>query len=220
MANFDGARGRLFLWSHALEQCQVFLALAERADEELESGRATEKTMRDEPKRQAYIESLPDYVPGPRNLSHLAAAENAYPADFGNIRDCYRIRDACRMLAIVFFCQPFNVGNSGDGVATNDRQFREQYFPPVLEAAFPAQSDRDSFVQLLDRLKVVRDKVIAHGDAQFFQYADNGSVSAMKMHEQSLQGIDFKRFAALLGHSFARSMRLPCKLLWLKAAWG
>lgn len=199
MANFDGARGRLFLWAHALGQCQRLLEMAERANEELESGRAIEKTMRDEPKRRAYIESRPDYEPaGPQKLSHFVAADNAYPADFGHYGDCSRICDACRMLAIVFFCQPFNVGNSGEGVAKNDLHFREKYLPEVLEAAFPSQSDRDSFVQLLDQLKVVRDKVIAHGDAHFFQYADNGSISGIKMHEQSLKGIDFKQFATLL----------------------
>jgi hypothetical protein len=189
-------QSRLMLWLAALEQAKRLLQLADRASTALGSVEVQDRDKRHVDSAQAYARSQPDYEPGVQKLSHFLAHDMQHPREFPDSIDCFEISDACRMLALIFFCQVLKAGYAEiDNVASNSRAFVSEHLDRVLCIAFPNANDRVNFDALRKAAEDARDEMLAHADASAFEVASIGCGMRHKLHVTALKGIDFSVLA-------------------------
>lgn len=121
-------RGRLWLWSSALDECELILMILRRNAAEIDSGRPSEKDQRFSAAFQEYLKSKPNYVPGKIKRSDLVEFSELHPREYPALTDCIPIQNYLRMLAVVLFCQMLNMGNYDPGRASrNIKNFVETH---------------------------------------------------------------------------------------------
>lgn len=188
-------QSRLLLWMSALEQTKRLLRLAERALAAQGSAEMNAKLQKHCESSQAFARAQPDYTPGMQKSSHFSAHDELYPREFADPIDCFETANACRMLAIVFFCQVFKGGYAEDGnVAGNKPEFIRGHLDNILCLAYPHQEARNAFSSMRMLIESARDNMLAHADAKAFEVTSFDAGMHLKLHAAALTGIDFSAF--------------------------
>lgn len=192
-------RGRLWLWSGALEECKRLLELAVRAEAEMKSTTAQEKEQRFTNALHEFSCAQPDYTPEMQKLSHLVAFKKIQQREFGAETDCFSITNYFRMLAIVFSCQIFNIGYGVERkAAQNTKAFVNFHLGNILRTVFTTPEDREQFDRLCSQLIAARNEMIGHADARAFSIVHGHPISTMRMSIDAIQDIDFQYLASIL----------------------
>lgn len=183
---------RLYLWESALREAGLLLALASRAWAAKDMPEVKDRDAEYLQAMHAHIRARPDYEPGTQKLSHIRDYQQANPRPLGDALDYFGYYNACRMLAVVFFCQLFKSGFEEEtSVARNSPSFVTRHMNELLsQADFSAEESRE-FDELRDRLETARDKMLAHADGGAFEFRDNPAGFQYKLHIAALDGIDF-----------------------------
>jgi hypothetical protein len=191
------SQGRLMLWRMALNECQHLLELAARAEEEMKSSAATEKEERYKQAFSEFAKTQPDYVSDQIKGMHFDAFKKMQKREFGAFTDCSAVKDYCRMLAIVFFCQILNDGHRAPGsAAENDKAFRNGALEEI-KRKLCASLDEKRFDNLCVSLKTARDEMIGHADGNGFGIEHSAQWRRAKVFSSALQGIDFEYWQSL-----------------------
>lgn len=192
-------RGRLLLWSSALDECTSILKISQRNESEMESGRPSQKEQAFTDAFRIWQESQPSYTLGSLKLSEHIEFSGTYPKEYPAFTDCIQIRNYMHMLAVVLFCQILKSGRYDEGsVAGNTKHFIQTHLEEILHSVFPTTSERERFEQFKDAFLIARDKMIGHADGPAFGLQHGTQVSRMKMIVPSVEGIDFKYMAEIL----------------------
>lgn len=187
---------RLHLWQTALRETRMLLALARRAWAAKDTAAVIDKENEYTQARNAYIRSRPDYAPGIQKLSHFLEFETANPRPLGDSLDYFGFYDACRMLAIIFFCQLFKSGYEDKSVvAGNSRLFVNEQLAKLLQRANFSDAELIDFELLRQRAETARDKMLAHAEGPEFDFQEMPTGFHFKMPIASLDGIDFALLA-------------------------
>lgn len=195
------SQGRLMLWRMAIIQCQKLLELARRAEKEMFSPEVDEKEKRYRQAAREYAEAQPDYISGEWNR-HFDAFKKQQQREFGAYIDCGDVKNYCRMLAIVFFCQIFNKGHSASGaVAANNDDFRKNYLNSVIDKVFNSQDEKQRFDDLCKLLRNARNEMIGHADGEKFEIKHPTATLPVRSANDfriALEGIDFSYWQSIL----------------------
>lgn len=192
-------RGRLWLWSAALDECSAILKISQRNESELASERPSLKEEVFSDAFKQWRESRPGYTPGPLKLSEHVEFSNLQPKEYPAFTDCIQIRNYTHMLAVVLFCQMLNPGRYHEGsVAGNTKHFIQTHLEEILNAVFPAACERERFEKFKEACLVARDKMIGHADGPAFDLQHGTPVSKMKMIVTAVDGINFEYMAEIL----------------------
>lgn len=192
--------GRFLLWHSALNECEHLLKLTKRAEIEMHSQDAIDKEDRYEIALNHYASKQSDYTPGTMKSSHAVAFSKIQQKEFLAYTDCYCIKDALLMLAVVFFCQLFNIGYKSEGkAATNNKKFRDQHFTNILMIAFPRTDERNSFERFAEQLISARNGMIGHADGNAFNISHGTPITTMKGYTAAIEDIDVVYWASILG---------------------
>lgn len=185
-------RGRLWLWSSALNECELILMILRRNAAEIDSGRPSEKEQRFSAAFQEYLNSKPNYVPGKLKHSDLVEFTELHPKEYPAFTDCISIQNYLRMLAVVLFCQMLNRGNYDPGRASgNTKHFVETHIEQIRNSVFSSDSAKEEFRRFCGACLTARDQMIGHADGAAFQIEHGTPVSKMKMVSASIERIDF-----------------------------
>ncbi len=186
---------RILLWMSTLDEVKSLLRLAERALVAQTSEEVSAKDWKHLNSYHSFARSQPDYTPEVQKSSHLEAHNELHPREFADSVDCFAIANACRELAIVFFCQIFKSGYAENGnVASNNAKFIRDHFDQVVMLAFPKDDDRNDFFTLRAQLESARDSMLAHADASAFELTEFEFGVRHKLHSEALKGINFSTF--------------------------
>jgi hypothetical protein len=192
-------QSRLLFWMTALNDARDFLVLGDRALEAQSSEEVRERERRDSDALQRYRVAQPNYVPGTLLLSHVMEFRQVRPREFADYIDCLHVVVSARMFAIVLICQIFKPGNAAQGmVASNTREFVSRHLDRVLDVAGFDEIERSAFSELRTQLEVVRDKVLAHADADAFKHFKLPDGSRLEARAIALKGIDFARLRSFV----------------------
>lgn len=192
-------RGRLWLWSGALNECAKILKLVGRNQRELDSGRPLDKENIHSSAFQAWLKDQPDYKPGPINFSQVIAFSDIHPTDYPAFTDCFLIEKYAHMLAVVLFCQMLNSGKYHEGaVAGNTKHFVQKHLDQILEKIFTTKDEIDKFYAFKESCLKARDGMIGHADGAAFNMRHGNPASSMKMVTSAVENIDFKYMASIL----------------------
>ncbi len=185
-------RGRLWLWSSALDECELILMILRRNAAEIDSGRPSEKDQRFSAAFQEYLKSKPNYVPGKLSPSDLVEFSELYYRGYPALTDCNLMQNYLRMLAVVLFCQMLNMGKHDPGRASgNTKNFVTTNIEQILNTVFSSNSELEEFYRFRDACLTARNEMIGHADGAAFQIDHGTPVSKMKMISASVEGIDF-----------------------------
>ncbi len=100
------------------------------------------------------------------------------------------VRDSAIEMAIIYFCQIVNNGNSdSERVAINNREFRQRYWRPWVNFAI-GNSDTSYFDETVELIKRARDQMLGHADGRAFEVEHVGPITMAKQHRQSWKDID------------------------------
>jgi hypothetical protein len=185
-------RGRLWLWSSALDECANMLKTAQRAEIEMSSQDAIAKEERYVIALNEFSRDQPDYESGVSKLAHLSEFQKIQSKEFPSFTDCSCIKDYCRMLAIVFFCQIFKQGKPVSGVvANNNGPFREIHLKKLRDDLFQTEHNKKVFDEFCDQCESARDKMIGHADGYAFDIKHGTSISTMNNFRVAIKEINF-----------------------------
>jgi hypothetical protein len=191
---------RLFLWLGALHQTSSLLALAARAALAAESETVKERDAAHTAAMHQWISQRPDYEPGTQKLSHFLDFEELIPRPLGCAVDMYGYRDACQMLAIVFFCQVFKSGYAEvNAVSDNRQQFVAAHLEALYTLAAFTLEDRVAFELLRESIETARDGMLAHADGEAYAFRENPVGFSVNLPSKALERIDFPLFKILVG---------------------
>ncbi|MGC9491475.1 hypothetical protein [Vibrio genomosp. F10] len=102
------------------------------------------------------------------------------------------VRDSSIELAIIYFCQIVNNGNSdSECVASNSREFRQQYWRPWVNFAID-DSEVSYFDETVELIKRARDQMLGHADGRAFEVEHVGPMTVAKQYRQSWKDIDIE----------------------------
>lgn len=192
-------RGRLWLWSAALDECSAILKISQRNESEMQSERPSQKEKTFSDAFQQWRESQPGYTSGSLMLSEHLEFSRLHQKEYPAFTDCSQIRNYTHMLAVVLFCQMLKPGNYQEGsVANNTKHFVQTHLEEILNVVFPAAPERERFELFKDACLVARDKMIGHADGPAFDVQHGTPVSKMKMIVTAVEGIDFMYMADIL----------------------
>jgi hypothetical protein len=196
--NKNELKGRFWLWVSAISQTQDLLHLASRSFEAKDQENIVGQFKVDNDKFHEFRKTLPDYKEETMNVNHFSMFNSIYKKKFPELVECFSIHDACIELAIVYFCQIMNPGNSDPGNASrNDRSFIDMHLNKIASRALSGE-EMLKFNSLCVELKTARDKMLGHADAKAFNINHGEQVSSMKMHRQSWQEIDINFWREIL----------------------
>ncbi|BCI77695.1 hypothetical protein [Vibrio cholerae] len=116
-----------------------------------------------------------------------AVALGSYSAD-----EIKLVRDSSVEMAIIYFCQIVNNGNSDfERVAINNREFRQRYWRPWVNFAID-NSDAIHFDETVKLIKRARDQMLGHADGRAFEVEHVGPITVAKQYRQSWKDIDIE----------------------------
>ncbi len=119
---------------------------------------------------------------------------------FTSWTDYSSIQDACRELAIVYFCHMFNRGDEKAGEASkNDKEFRNAHLEKLKIKIFNSQKDLDDFETFKVSVMFLRDKILAHTDALPYSISHGNPISVLKQPKENILDIDYDYFDKILG---------------------
>ena len=102
------------------------------------------------------------------------------------------VRDSSVEMAIIYFCQIVNKGNSdSERVATNSREFRQQYWRPWVNFAID-DSELSQFDETVELIKQARDQMLGHADGRAFEVEHVGPMTMVKQYRQAWKDIDIE----------------------------
>lgn len=184
--------GRLWLWSSALDECELILIILRRNAAEIDSGRPSKKDQRFSAAFQEYLKSKPNHLPGKLKISDLGEFSELHPKEYPAYTDCIPIQNYLRILAVVLFCQVLNKGNYDPGRASkNTKNFVTIHIKQILNNVFSSDSKLEEFHRFCGACLTARDQMIGHADGAAFQIEHGIPFSKMKMISASVEGIDF-----------------------------
>ncbi|EGR1749469.1 hypothetical protein QX220_22250 [Vibrio vulnificus] len=112
-------------------------------------------------------------------------SQNSFNSD-----DMKLIQSSSVELAIIYFCQIVNKGNSDSNkVANNDRNFRQRYWRTWLDFTFE-KAELEHFNEMVKQIQFARDQMLGHADGRAFEVQHVGAMTVMKRHDQSWKEID------------------------------
>lgn len=101
-------------------------------------------------------------------------------------------RDSSVEMAIIYFCQIVNNGNSdSERVAINNREFRQRYWRPWVDFAID-NLDVSHFDETVELIKRARDQMLGHADGRAFEVEHVGAITMAKQFRQSWKDIDIE----------------------------
>lgn len=185
-------RGRLFLWEVAIFRTQELLALSRRSW----GGKDQDNIKRQDDvyldKFNEFRKGMLDYREGVIEHNHMIVFDMVYHRPFPTIGECFSLHGACIELAIIYFCQILNSGNSDPGVAAkNNKDFINKHFNAIVNSVLTLE-EIDKFNHLCDELRTARDKMLGHADARSFDIQHGEPISSMKLHSESWKHIDIE----------------------------
>lgn len=193
-------RGRLWLWSSTLDECQRILAIAKRAEKEMNSQESRDKQQRFVIAQLEFAKRQPDYVEGNLKDTHMVEFQKLHQMEFPAFTDCFQIVNYCQMLAVVFFCQLFNSGYAEEGkVAGNTTSFIQTHFNVIVTMVFPLQHSRNEFFSFRDKCVNARNKMLGHAQGEAFNVTHGNPISTMRSHESAIRNIDFDYMRSIVG---------------------
>jgi hypothetical protein len=185
-------RGRLRLWSQALDECQRIMKIIRRNRIEIQSERPVQRKATWVQDFQEYLNSLPDHTPGVATDEQHQFFSELHPPEYPDFGDCHHIEEYCRMLAVVLFCQILNNGNGAEGrVAGNTPSFRATHLEQILSSVFTTDDERNKFNALCEACLDARNRMIGHADGEAFNLTHGDPVSTMLGISSSVRSIDF-----------------------------
>jgi hypothetical protein len=191
--------GRFLLWYSALNECEHLLKLAKRAETEMHTQEALDKEDRYVRDLNIFASKQSDYTPGTMKHSHVVAFSKIQQKEFPAFTDCTCINDSLLMLAVVFFCQIFNIGHKSEGkAACNSKTFRNQHFSNILNKTFSNADDRDRFESFSAQLISARNEMIGHADGNAFNIFHGTPVTSMKHYTAAIKEIDVEYWTSIL----------------------
>lgn len=160
-------KNRLLLWSYALDKSYNLLQIALRA-EYLKQDQEVESIW----KLNLEYESC--HISPARNSNWSLNIDNILKVQefdknkrenmkFGSSRDLHFLSISCKELSIVYFCQILNHWNKSSNTAANDKNTKR--LSTIKEKSW---LDKGKISILLDKIKEVRDQMIAHADWNAF----------------------------------------------------
>lgn len=193
-------KGRFWLWVSAISKTQDLLYLAARSWDALNQENIRAQDKENIEKFHEFRKTLPDYKEGTKSLSHVALFNSSHKKDFPELVECFSIHDACVELAVIYFCQILNPGNSDPGNASkNDKAFIEKHLSEIAQRALiDTAGEIEHFNKLCAELKTARDKMLGHADAKAFNIQHGEQISSMKLHRQAWQNIDINFWRNIL----------------------
>lgn len=197
-------KGRLWLWSSAISECQTLLELADRANIAMKDERLEARLLKYTEGLNEFARIQPDHEEGIQKHSHSIAYRATHSEEFPTFQDCLHTKNYSMMLAIVFFCQLFNQGFAQTGIAAaNNKQFIDAHLGKILDKVFVTSTERMTFDQFCDQLKNARNTMIGHADANAFEIVHGDQLSTMKHYTKAIKGLDIEYW-----RSFLESLRL------------
>lgn len=185
-------KGRLMLWDNALLQCSMFLSVFHRSQQEIDSGGPKSRHSNWLEGLKEFSKQQPDYVPNDIQSKHHREYSLKFPEAFPSFFDCYQIKNACGISAVVLFCQIFNSGYGvSEEVARNSKAFRADHLDKILLLIFSDETELEVFEGFRDSCIAARDNMIAHADGEAFDLEHGSPISKVKLVVSSIQDIDF-----------------------------
>ena len=189
-------QGRLLLWHLALFDTRQQISLALRADAATTDKKLTAEIDAFHQKVIAFKKTLPSTIDArvARDLELAFTLSISRP--FPTLEECYQFSDSCKALALVYFCQLFNRGDAASDMAVaNTKAIRDEYFLPILEAAFPAPETRQRVEAFLEVAITNRNSMIAHADAKAFNIRHGSEHTTMNLRYLAWKDLDLDLWA-------------------------
>lgn len=192
-------KGRLYLWHMALCETNDLLNQAFQLEELISKPETDEEYQVWIKPFQKFRESQEDYKVGSILASHYVKFCKLNPKPFPVITDYSKMKESNIMLAVVIFCQIFNIGHGEDSIASkNTKEFINVHMESILKKVFPNDDKLNEFNSLKKQLLTARDKMIGHADAKAFQISHGIPASSLKMYSFALENIDIKKWRELI----------------------
>ncbi len=193
--------GRRYVWVTALARSLAMLHAAVRSHT-WSIAEGSKPYSGDEGYR-SWRKTQPDYSPD-EAFDHQQWTDYRFRCadDFPALHEGFEIADSMRQMGAITFLTVFNKGYAAPGlVAGNFSAEVDAFREKCVCLAFPDPSERNVFDSLLQRIKSVRDGLLAHSDGEMLQMAYEDAVSTFRSTSGAVTPED-----AVLLYGFAKRL--------------
>lgn len=190
-------KGRCLLWGHAVRQTKMCLNIAFRAMKGSKQDFQENEQRIYQDKLKEFQKEHSGYEEGTLKLSVKREFDRKHERPFPYKAECYIINHISIKLAIVYFCQILTTGY-GDQNASANETFRQEHMENILSRVFDTKEKRAKFEALTEKLKLARDKMIGHADAEAFNISHGTPVTTMGGVQNITEDLDLEYWHSFL----------------------